>query len=118
MQQFTIPGRLPGYNELKGRCWQQSMKIKNEAMRTVQIYAAYARIKPVCGKVSIKITCFEKDHRRDADNVISGAAKVVLDALQGMGILKNDNRRAVEYLPQPVQTDKKNPRIVVEIERG
>ena len=39
MQQFTVSGRLPGYNELKARCWQESARRKADAMREVQIAA-------------------------------------------------------------------------------
>lgn len=116
MQRFIIPGRLPGYNQLKGSCWQQSMGIKRKAMQEVQIHAAIAKLKPVSGKVTVAITCYEKDNRRDDDNVMFGASKIILDALQGMGVLKNDNRKCVKHIPHPVQVDRKNPRIEVEID--
>jgi len=65
--------------------------------------------------VVITIRCFEPDARRDPDNVTSGAAKCVLDALQNMGVLKNDNRKHVTpRLPKP-EVDRQNPRVEIEI---
>lgn len=114
MQRFIIPGRLPGYNELKSKCWQASMRVKNEAMNRVQIHAL--SIKPIRAKAVITIACFEPNAKRDPDNVQSGAAKIILDALQRCGKLANDNRRHVELHHVPVEVDRVDPRIVVSIE--
>ena len=113
MQTFTIPGRLPGYNELHGISWQKNKRIKDEAMQTVG-YAALSLV-PIDHKVTIRISCYEPNAKRDPDNVMSGAAKVILDALQRYQKLPNDSRRWVTLLFDPVEVDQEHPRIEVEI---
>lgn len=116
-QHFTITGRLPGYNELKARCWQESARRKADAMREVQIAAMAARIKPVRQRISITIRCFEPNAKRDVDNVTAGAGKVILDALQEIGVLAGDGRKYIEQVVySKVEVDRKNPRIEVEME--
>ncbi len=113
MQTFTVEGRLPGYNELHQSSWQKSARIKNEAMDHVIMYALH--IKPITEPVQIRISCFEPNAKRDPDNVMSGAAKVILDALQKFGKLPNDSRRWVRLLFDPVEVDRERPRVEVEI---
>ena len=116
MQHFTIPGRLPGYNELKARCWQESARRKQEAMREVQLAAMAAHIRPVKGKVAVMISCYEPTARRDPDNVTSGAGKVILDALQEIGVLAGDGRKYIAQVSYPaVEVDRSNPRVEVSI---
>jgi Holliday junction resolvase RusA-like endonuclease len=67
-------------------------------------------------KVNIRIEYYEKDMRRDEDNVMS-AAKFILDALQDIGLIQNDSRKYV-HLTQEVFTDRKNPRIEITIKGG
>ena len=64
-------------------------------------------------KVNIRIEYYEKDMRRDEDNVMS-AAKFILVALQDIGLIQNDNRKYV-HLTQEVFTDRDNPRIEIEV---
>ena len=65
-------------------------------------------------KVVVTIHYFEKDNRRDEDNVTS-AAKFILDAMQDIKLIPNDSRRYVHLL-QEVFTDRENPRIEISIE--
>ena len=118
IQQFTIPGRLPGLNEIIGTAnchWAKGYRLKKEAMQQVQIYALVAKIKPVQGRAEVTIACFEGNKKRDTDNVQAGANKIILDALQGMGILQGDGWKYIDRIPVPVQLDRKNPRIEVKI---
>lgn len=115
-QKFVIQGRLPGANELMGRRWQASYSKKREAKDIVMWEATAARIRPVKRLARVKIACFEKDRRRDQDNVVSGAAKVIFDALVECGILRDDAQRYVRYIPVPVEIDRDNPRVEVEID--
>ena len=115
-QQFTVSGRLPGYNELKARCWQEAARRKAEAMREVQLAAMIARIRPVRSQVTVTISCYEPNARRDVDNVTSGAGKVILDALQEIGVLQGDGRKYIaQVIYSAVEVDRKNPRVEVEI---
>jgi len=117
MSTITIPGRLPGYNQLKGRNWQQSARIKAEAMELVMWYAKATKIPQFRSPVIIQIKCFEPDARRDPDNVISGASKVILDALQNMDVLAGDGRKYIAEMRTPTpEVDRKNPHVEIKIE--
>lgn len=112
---ITIPGRLPGYNELTHGHWAKCQKIKDDAMKVVGKSVMAARVQPVRGKTLVRITCYEPNRMRDPSNVRSGAEKIILDALQNQGIIRNDNWRWLEDEPARVGLDRKNPRVEVEI---
>lgn len=120
-QKFVIPGRLPGLNEIIASSrthWAVANKQKIDAMSTVIYAARAARIKPVKGFAEITITCHEPNKRRDADNVQSGAAKLALDALYKAGIIQGDGQRYIKLIQPPLEVDRENPRIEVEIREG
>ena len=78
--------------------------------------ARWGRIKPVRNyPCEVYITCWEPNMRRDDGNVKAGASKVILDALQDIGVLAGDGRKYVKSYDMPVELDRGNPRIVVEI---
>lgn len=113
---FTIPGRLPGLNDLVGQChWAVYARKKKTSMETVMWAIRAARLEPIEGRATVTITCYELNKRRDEDNVQSGAAKIILDALQKMGVLKGDGQKYCHVVHRPVETDKDNPRIEVEV---
>jgi len=114
-QLFTVKGRLPGYNELRQH-HMVAARVKRLAMETVGWAAKAQKIEPVTGPVTIKITCYEPNARRDPDNVTSGAAKCILDALQNIGVLKNDNRKHVKPILPPPKIDKEDPRVEIFIQ--
>lgn len=114
MQILTIPGRLPGYNELTTGHWSTCNRIKQDAMSMIGWLIISQKIKPV-GRAVIKIICYEPNKKRDPSNVRAGAEKVILDQLQKSGIIKNDNWRWLADRPATVDIDRKNPRVVVEI---
>lgn len=64
--------------------------------------------------VELDIKWYEKDNRRDVDNVCF-AVKMILDALVNAGVLEDDARRFVRGISHEVFTDKANPRIEVSI---
>ena len=115
---LTIPGRLPGLNEYTDACRSHSQKggrIKNEAQTTVmwQIMAQLRRCK-FQRPVFLLFTFYEKDKRRDRDNVSSFARKVIQDALVQCGTLEDDGWDHVTGYLDRFEVDSKNPRIVVE----
>lgn len=115
MQRLIIPGRLPGYNELVKGHWASRHAAKKAAMDIVGWEARRQHIQPVKEKATVAITCYEQNARRDDDNTTSGAAKVILDALQTCGILRGDGQKYVRCVKMPVEIDRTNPRIEVEI---
>lgn len=113
---FTIPGRMPGYNELTGgRSWERRHRVKSEAKELVGWCIRAAGLQPVTGKVCVEITCYEPNARRDDDNVSSGAAKVILDALKTCNIIRDDGRKYVRCIKHPTEIDRENPHIEVVI---
>lgn len=66
--------------------------------------------------VRIHYTFYEADMRRDFSNVGSFGTKVIEDALQKCGVLKNDNQAWVRGYTHDFEISPNNPRIAVEIE--
>ena len=112
---FTIPGRLPGLNSIIASSrtnYHKANSEKRKAQSYVRLFLPKKRITKSC---EIRMTCYEPSERRDVDNVIAGACKVILDEMVHCGILANDNRRWVKQIHSLVYTDKQNPRIEVEV---
>lgn len=115
---LTIPGRLPGLNEYTDACRTNPHKgnqMKRDAQELVmwQIMAQMRRVrfeKPVF----LLFTFYEKDRRRDKDNVSSFARKVIQDALVNCNTLPDDGWDYVTNYLDQFRVDSKNPRIVVE----
>jgi Holliday junction resolvase RusA-like endonuclease len=118
MQKLIIPGRLPGLNEIINSSrthWAVAAKQKKDAMAYMQAYITICKIKPVDGFAEITITCYEPNKHRDADNVQAGANKLILDALQQAGIIQGDGQKYIKLFQPPVEVDRENPRVEVEI---
>lgn len=117
-QKFTISGRLDGMNEIiaanrKSPCIGAKEKRKQQdiVIRAIRFH----RLKGVRNyPVTIKIDWYEKNSRRDPDN-ISAAKKFIFDALQETDVLKNDGFNEIKVLRDDFHIDKLKPRIEVEI---
>jgi len=115
---FIIYGRLDGLNEYTKS--NRSNKFKGNATKkdNEKIVSAYIRahkLRRVYNyPVALKITWYEKDKRRDVDN-ITFATKFIQDALVKCGVLENDSQKYVNRVIHDVRVDKDNPRIEVEI---
>ena len=48
-------------------------------MQIVQCYAMQAKITPIKNAVVFTMTCYERNCKRDVNNVCSGASKIILD---------------------------------------
>lgn len=118
VQKFVVPGNLPGLNLLiaANRANRyKGAKLKRDA--DMQVIAAIRKCH--IGRVrnypvEVRIWFYEKDHRRDIDNIYSGG-KYILDALQDAGILQGDGQKYVDSLRYGHHTDPARPRIEVEI---
>jgi len=113
---FTIPGRLPGLNEVINKARYNRFagaKQKKDSTELCRFYVVAAKLIPIRGPVVVHFTWYEPNARRDCDNVATGA-KFILDALVDSGVLAGDGRKHVVGLSHlfPVP-DKKNPRIEV-----
>lgn len=114
---LVIPGRLPCMNDLiaanRLNKYAGAGVKKKTQRQIILILQPQVQGQRFTEKVNIRIEYYEKDMRRDEDNVMS-AAKFILDAMQDIGFIKNDSRKYV-HLTQEVFTDRDNPRIEIEV---
>lgn len=103
---LVIPGRLPCMNDLiaanRLNKYAGAGVKKKTQKEIILILRPQVKGRKFIEKVNIRIEYYEKDMRRDEDNVMS-AAKFILDALQDIGLIQND---------------RKNPRIEITIKGG
>lgn len=116
---LIIPGRLDGLNKFIGAnrsnsCAGNNMKRRNE--RTVKKYIESClhgvRIE---NPVFMEYTWYERNMRRDLDNISSFGRKVIQDALVDAAVLKGDGWKYVVGFSDRFEVDKMNPRIEVKI---
>lgn len=116
---FTIDGRLDGLNEFiaanrTNPYMGNKMKQDNEE---VVIWSIRQQLKDleINKPVILKYDFYEKNKRRDLDNISSFAHKVIQDALVKTSVLKNDGwNEIISYIDQ-FYLDKERPRIEVTI---
>ena len=118
---LIFPGKLPNTNDInnagrgnKYAAWKQKRDVQDE------LCLEWAGVKQIYGdppmfpdKVNIRIKFYEKNGRRDEDNVMGGM-KFILDALQELGVIKNDSPKYCHVLPECF-VRKDDPCVVVEI---
>lgn len=119
---FVIDGQLPSLNEYVNAERSNRYKgarLKKDTERLIKLYIAKSHKLGTIRKVSnypinISIRWYEKDCRRDADNVFF-AVKFILDSLVSYGIIENDSRKYIKTIDNVISTDKDLPRIEVYI---
>lgn len=116
---LIIPGRLDGLNKFIGAnrsnsCAGNNMKKRNEraVRKSIESCLHGARIER---PVFMEYTWYERDMRRDLDNISSFGRKVIQDALVGAAVLKGDGWKYVVGFSDRFEVDKNNPRIEVKI---
>lgn len=113
---LVIPGRLPGLNDMIDAARTsryKSAELKQTYTDLVAWYAKSARLSHVV-QADFIITWYEKDKKRDKDNVMAGQ-KFLFDGLVKARILKNDGWKQVGDITHRVRVDHDNPRIEIEI---
>lgn len=118
-QAFVIPGRLAGLNDFIGaaNCNRHKYNaLKRAEQDRVILFCRTSQIKPVDKTINLAINCYEPNMKRDKSNVRSGAEKIIEDALQDAGIIKNDNWAGIAETRTNVYLDRENPRVIVFIE--
>lgn len=120
--QYTliVKGRLDNLNDCTSACRTNQykggqMKAKNENVCKLHIKSQLRGVR-IEKKVYMRYRWFEKDRRRDLDNVSSFGRKVIQDALVECGVLKNDGWKNIVGFSDDFFVDPKNPRIEVDIE--
>lgn len=116
---LTIPGRLPGLNEYttaNRANANEGGRFKRKYQELVMWYILRDLPKKTIERpVYLKFTWYEKDKRRDLDNISSFGRKVIQDALVKSGKLYDDGWGYVVGYADKFKVDKQNPRIEVQI---
>ncbi len=114
---LTIPGRLDGLNKFIGAERSKSyagnnMKKRNERIVKKAICSCLNDAK-IENQVFMEYTWYERNKRRDLDNISSFGRKVIQDALVKSGVLQNDGWKEIAGFSDRFLVDKGNPRIEV-----
>lgn len=116
---LVIQGRLDGLNEYTKACRSNKYKGNELKKENEQIVSAYImqQLKNVHfdGVVRLSFRWYEKDRRRDIDN-IAMSKKFILDALVSNKVIKTDGWKGVVGFTDEFFIDKTNPHIEVDIE--
>lgn len=117
---LIIHGRLDNLNDYIKACRANphqgaGLKAKNENKVLVEIYEQLGRLR-IKNPVRMKYRWYEKDRRRDLDNVSSFGRKVIQDALVQTHVLRNDGWKEIVGFSDEFFVDAGNSRIEVEIE--
>lgn len=116
---LVIPGPLPGLNDYIGaldKSRHAGAVLKKTAQRTVELCAkSQLRKFRITGPVWMKYTWYERNRRRDKDNISSFGRKVIKDGLVRAGVLENDGWAQIEGFSDEFRVDSKRPRVEVEI---
>jgi len=117
VQEFFIPGLLPGMNEIlaaaarrKGR-WSQYGALKSSWGHTIALCILEYRLAAM-GAVSVEFRWVEKSKKRDKDNIACGK-KFILDALVQAGILHDDGWMHVTGFTDSFTVDALRPGVLV-----
>lgn len=116
---LIIPSPLPGLNEYieaERSHRQKGAAMKRQSQRVVELCAkTQLRGFRPSGKVFMAYTWYERNKRRDKDNISSFGRKVIQDGLVKSGVLKNDGWAEIEGFSDDFYVDSKRPRVEVEI---
>lgn len=115
---LVVPERLPGLNEYTdaNRLHPQAgAKMKARAQELVQwrVYEQLQKQRPIKKPVFLIFNWYEKDRRRDRDNVASFGRKVIQDALVETGVLYDDGWDYITGYIDRFFVDQKRPRVEV-----
>ena len=119
MPKLVIPGTLPGLNEYidaERRNRHLGAKIKRQTQQVV-VLSAKKCMRGFHPKraVVMDYVWYEKNRRRDKDNVSSFGRKCIQDGLVQAGVLKNDGWAQIDSFSDAFVVDAKNPRVEVYI---
>jgi Holliday junction resolvase RusA-like endonuclease len=107
---------LNDYTAAERSGWQAAANMKKRCENIVIHSARSLGDVQIYDRVYMTYTWYEPNQRRDLDNISSFGRKVIQDALVKSKILQNDGWKNISGFQDRFFVDKKNPRIVVEIE--
>lgn len=119
MKQYKLilPITLPSLNDYQYACRSHfskgaEMKKKNIRIVSAYIYQQLRNVK-ITDKVKIDYIWYEKNPKRDLDNISSFGRKVIQDALVENKVLANDGWHNISGFSDTFYIDSQNPRIEV-----
>ena len=118
----VIPHIFPGMNDFiranrtktSGR-WSKGNAMKQADQRLIMEYLPDVRFKK---PVILKYTFYERNRRRDLDNISGYFHKVFQDALVRAGVLENDGWAQIKGYTDTFKIDPKLPRVEISIEEA
>lgn len=114
-----IPFPLPGLNEYieaERAHRQKGAEIKRQWQRAVALALRQQLRAPLREPVTMRYTWYERDRRRDKDNISGFGRKVIQDALvRELHVLQNDGWSNIEGFSDRFRVDKARPRVEIEI---
>lgn len=120
MIKITIPGKLPGLNEIiaeskRGRGkWQPYNEMKR--LHTEEIaWIVKSKVKKEFEQINISINWICKNRMKDKDNIMAGT-KFILDGLVEGGAIANDGWKQIGDITHKFDVDTDNPRIEITIQ--
>lgn len=115
--EFTIPRRLPGLNEYIDAEREHRLKAAKIKRECEELIISCIRVElgrlTITSPVELTFHFFEKDRRRDKDNISGYAHKVIQDSLVKAKVLKNDGWNEIESYKDYFSVDSKRPRVEV-----
>jgi Holliday junction resolvase RusA-like endonuclease len=115
MKKITIPGEMPGLNEIIKAAKAHYHAYNNMKKKNTDLVIVAASKLPHFPRARLDITWYCRSKRRDPDN-IAAAKKFILDGLVRAGVLENDGWEQVVGWEERWEVDKDNPRVEVLIE--
>lgn len=116
---INIPDKLPGLNEYIDACRRNRHAGANFKQRDQDYVAWWIRQEIKGYKIKVPVSMvyrwYEKDRRRDLDNISSYGRKVIQDALVQCKILPDDGWKYITGFKDEFYVDRKYPRIEVEL---
>jgi hypothetical protein len=118
IQKLTIPGELPGLNEILAAATTHRMAYATmKSDYTGLVVLCTGKIKKIEGPAHYCITWYSRNAKRDPDNV-AGGIKFIFDGLVAAGKIPNDTRKYIKGIEHRFEIDRKEPRVEVIIEEG
>lgn len=114
-----IPFPLPGLNEYieaERSHRQKGAAMKRQWQRSVALALRRQLRGPLREPVTMHYTWYERDRRRDKDNISAFGRKVIQDAMvRDLHALKNDGWSNIDGFSDRFRVDKHHPRVEIEI---
>lgn len=101
---LTYYGRLPGLNEMfnvnRSNKYMGAKMKKFGQRELANLFFFQAGGKKATGHSTVYIRFYEKDNRRDDDNVIGAGCKLILDALTAARLIPDDSPKYVHLISE------------------